>query len=130
MLERTSLSRIPLILPCKHTVCECCIRKLIRDQPTAQCPICNEDTGVTRNNPGKLTDLFTPHFAIIGYLSLVKNASKQHPGELMATGVTLKSRTLIDSRESEGEISLLYYIYHKKERLTGTTKFLLRVMSV
>ena len=33
---------VPRILPCHHTVCECCIKRLLGDGSTVECPLCRK----------------------------------------------------------------------------------------
>lgn len=78
--------------------------------------------GVTRNID--LTQVFSPHFALIGYIAWNKNHSRRQPGELVATGVTLKKRFLTDGEEAEGEITQNFYL-----RLNHVTSELLFAFS-
>ncbi|XP_971895.3 uncharacterized protein LOC660584 [Tribolium castaneum] len=87
-IKRVDTTKVPLILPCKHTVCEDCIRRLCVLNNTA-CPICKEAFTAPKGKVDKFHELFPPHFALIGHLLWEKNrphGRKQF--NFVSTGVT------------------------------------------
>ncbi|RZB45746.1 hypothetical protein BDFB_006703, partial [Asbolus verrucosus] len=86
-------SKVPLILNCKHTVCEDCIRRLCLANSNA-CPVCNEKISVTRAQIDNLTELFVPHYTLIGCLMWGKNAPNKRHISWVSTGVTLKNKQI------------------------------------
>ena len=56
------------------------------------CPICKEKFSVFRSQIESLSDLFQPHFALIGQLVWVKNSTSKKPMTWVSTGVTLGNR--------------------------------------
>ncbi|XP_056637361.1 uncharacterized protein LOC130445637 [Diorhabda sublineata] len=66
------VGKVPLILNCKHTVCQDCIQKIAKDNAVL-CPICkNPSVLPPRYSPENLQDFFSPNFFLIGYIMWCK----------------------------------------------------------
>lgn len=58
--------RVPLILPCRHTMCEVCVRTASR-QRQVTCPTCSESVPID-NKEVQLQEMFPVNFYVLGLI--------------------------------------------------------------
>lgn len=99
--ERVNASKVPLVLNCKHVVCEDCIKKMCLSNVTV-CPVCRNRFTVPRSQLDNLTDVFPPHFTLIGQLVWSKNSNYKKNMSFVSTGYTLKQKNSDFSFDTDG----------------------------
>lgn len=119
--------RVPLILPCKHTVCEGCIRSAVR-QKLITCPKCATIHSLDKPEM-RLQEMFPVNFYVVGLIHYSKPAVGDHLYDFKPAGYrwlmnpprALPREELIEiggfETENHGKwggkwvLSALFYIY-------------------
>lgn len=73
---RVRSSRIPLILPCKHTICEGCLTSVTTTNIYV-CTVCKAKCSLPKDKSQKLEEVCPPHYDLIGRIVWNKHSYKE-----------------------------------------------------
>lgn len=86
----THVGRVPLILQCKHTVCQECVCTCFADEQVV-CVECQTISPITSKDARKLQDAFPVNLYLLGLIYYLKPYAGD-PSRLQSVGITYRDR--------------------------------------